>query len=413
MCKITGDYSRDQGRSLDRAYRLFFQALRRDDIDAVVAAAHDYFGLPVLLTDENYRLLCQFPKKKLGQEIWDTLYENKVLPQETIQAYQEMYLNTDGRFYEPFYSGEGLAADCPRIFGEVHSQEKIYGHIAIFMFENRLERDDLAAAQVFIDALGMLMLPRRSREGDTLASYLRDLLMEDTAPQVRALASRCVQEDISGPYTLMVTPIGDTASQRAFASMAISNMPERYRETVSTIYRDCIVTLFGLMQGGASHTSKEAAFFGRVAEYLSPAQAPSGISRPFARLDELRGAFQQAYATAQVSRRTFDFFDTLFPAQIFRAAANHVDPEVFVHPALAEIRSYDQQNGTEYYRTLQVYSLTFHDREATAQELCVHRNTLAYRLGRINELFGLPFEDTRTALALLNSFQLLDVRFEP
>ena len=90
-----------------------------------------------------------------------------------------------------------------------------------------------------------------------------------------------------------------------------------------------------------------------------------------------------------------------------------MDPEVFVHPALAEIRSYDQQNGTEYYRTLQVYSLTFHDREATAQELCVHRNTLAYRLGRINELFGLPFEDTRTALALLNSFQLLDVRFEP
>ena len=407
MCKITGSKATDGEWNAGQAYRVFFQALKSDDVEAVVAAAHDFFGLPVLLTDENYRLICQFPKKNLNQEIWDTLLETGTLPQETIEAYQQMYLNMDGPFYEPFYSKDGLAADCPRIFGEVHSKEKIYGHIAIFMYSRPLGANDLAAAQVFIDALGMLMLPRRNRGSDTMASYLRDLLSTDTAPQVRALAMRCVRGEIGGPYTLMVTPIGDTASQRAFASMVISNMPEKYRQTVSTIYRDCIVTLFGLMQGG-SHTQKEEAFFGRVAEYLSPAREPSGISRPFSSLEELQGHFQQAYTTSRVSRRQFDFFDNVFPAQIFKAAASLIDPSMFIHPAIEAVRRYDGENETEYYDTLRVYSLSLHDREATAKTLCIHRNTLAYRLGRISELFDIPFEEPRTALALLNSFQLIE-----
>ena len=408
MCKITGYPEGAQKKTLEQAYRVFFQAIKSDDIGAVVSAAYEYFGLPVLLTDENYRLICQFPRKKLGQKIWDTLLEKGTLPQDTIEAYQKMYLNMDGRFYEPFYSGEGLAADCPRIFGEIHSREKIYGHIAIFMYSKPLEPVDLEAAQVFIDALGMLMLPRRNRGGETLSSYLRDLLNGDTAPQVRALAMRCVQAEIKGPYTVMVTPIGETASQRAFASMTISNIAERYRETVSTIYKDCIVTLFGLMRGGSSHTEKEEAFFGRVAEYLSPSRTPSGISRPFSNLEKLQGHFQQAYMTSRVSRRQFDFFDSVFPAQIFKAAAEQVEPEMFTHQALNKMKKYDQENGTEYYKTLRVYSMTLHNREMTAEELCIHRNTLAYRLGRISELFDVPFEEPQTALALLNSFQLLE-----
>ena len=71
--------------------------------------------------------------------------------------------------------------------------------------------------------------------------------------------------------------------------------------------------------------------------------------------------------------------------------------------------AYDAANQTEYFRTLQVYSLTLHNKESTARILCIHRNTLLYRLGKISELFHVPYEDQQTALALLNSFQLYGV----
>lgn len=81
---------------------------------------------------------------------------------------------------------------------------------------------------------------------------------------------------------------------------------------------------------------------------------------------------------------------------------------MFLHPVLEKIRIYDQKNETEYFETLRIYSLTLHDREATAKTLCIHRNTLGYRLRRIEELFSVPFEEPGTALAILNSFQLLE-----
>lgn len=100
------------------------------------------------------------------------------------------------------------------------------------------------------------------------------------------------------------------------------------------------------------------------------------------------------------------FFQDVFPAPIFEAVCAHVNVNMFLHSALDQLLAYDATNQTEYFRTLQVYSLTLHNKESTAQILCIHRNTLLYRLGKITELFQIPFEEPRTALALLNSFQL-------
>ena len=75
---------------------------------------------------------------------------------------------------------------------------------------------------------------------------------------------------------------------------------------------------------------------------------------------------------------------------------------------IRRIRAYDKENATSYYETLRVYSLCLHNKEQTANQLHVHRNTLLYRINRIVELFDLPVEESRTALYLMNCFQLLE-----
>lgn len=393
---------------LSQAYKVFFEALKEDSVEVLVRRAWEFFGLPVLFTDEHYKLVCQFPKEKLGQPIWDTLFESQSLPIETIQNYQQAYLNIDEKYYESFYSGEGPAADCPRIFGEVYSRERIYGHIAIFMFDCPLQPEDLQCVSVFIDALKMLMLPRRNRESASLSSCMRDLLDEEAAPKAKTLAHRCLSAEIQGPFSVMVTPIGNTASQRAFAALATSKITLQYRSTVCAVYKNCIVTLFGLMSG-EKHSEREIAFFHRVADFLSPSNTSSGISQPFSDLTELSGRFQQAYMTSLLTEKRCEFFDFIFPAPMFEAIRANTNVDMFIHPCLRELLKYDEENQTEYFRTLQVYSLTMHNKESTARILCIHRNTLLYRLGKIEEMFHIPLEDQRTALAVLNSYQLYGV----
>lgn len=403
---MTTHFQRRQDFRAADAYRVFFEALKEDSIDRLVQAAWRFWGLPVLLTDENYKLICQFPDQPIGQDIWDTLYEHKVLPVEVIQDYQNRYLGANARYYKPFYSDEGLAADCPRIFGEIYSERRIYGHIAIFLADNPLLPDDLTAAGILTDALKMLMIPRKNRENASMASYLYDLLEPETPPQVKALALRSLALRIPGPFAVMVTPVGQTASQQAFAPLAASQIPAKYRATVSTLYQNCIVTLFGLMHG-ESYTDKEISFFRRVAADLAPSDASSGVSQTFTDLAQLHGRFRQAYLTALVTENSCEFFDFAYPAQIFKAAALDTDGEMLLHPAAAKLLAYDRANQTEYFRTLQVYSLTLHNKESAARILGIHRNTLLYRLNKIRELFDLPYEEPRTALALLNCFQLL------
>lgn len=143
--------------------------MKRDSVDSLIQAAWEFFGVPVLLTDENYKAVCQYPKQKLGQPIWDALLENTALPLEVIQSYNQAYLSDRQPYYRPFYSDQGPSADCPRIYGEVHAGGRIFGYVGIFLFDNPPLPDDLPATQVLLDALTMLLAPRHNREGTSLS----------------------------------------------------------------------------------------------------------------------------------------------------------------------------------------------------------------------------------------------------
>lgn len=396
--------------TLEQAYQVFFEALKLDDIDALVSAAWNYFNLPVLLTDENYKLIAQYPHRTIGEPIWDTLFTRKVLPRQTIERYQTEYLQGIERHYSPFYADSGLVAHCPRIFAEVYDGDQIFGHVAVFLFSEPLQDNDLPAVAVFVDALKMLMVPRKNRTHLSLSTYLRDLLDPDTAPQIRTLAQRGLEASLPGAFSVMATPAGRTASQTSFASMIVSQLSSIYRSTVSTVYRGTVVTLFGMMNGtDGGYTDKEAAFFSRVVGHLAPAKSHSGLSPSFADLSQVPGRYVQAYATARTARAPFDFFDRLYPAPLFWLVSEQAGGSLFLHPLLQQLQSLDARYKTDYFHTLHIYCKTLRDKDETARQLCIHRNTLLYRLNRIRERFGMDLEDPGVLLKLLNSFQLWEI----
>jgi DNA-binding PucR family transcriptional regulator len=98
--------------------------------------------------------------------------------------------------------------------------------------------------------------------------------------------------------------------------------------------------------------------------------------------------------------RNYQFYDLL----------SHVDGSeqlgLFCHPVLGLLRRYDHENGTELYRTLKVYVDSGGSVKHTAEALYVHRNSLMYRLGRIEELGKIDINDPDTSFILKMSFQI-------
>lgn len=70
-------------------------------------------------------------------------------------------------------------------------------------------------------------------------------------------------------------------------------------------------------------------------------------------------------------------------------------PKIFVFPGVSELIKYDADNITEFARTLRTYLHFYINITATTQALHIHRNTLAYRLKKCEELadFNLSNEE--------------------
>ncbi len=73
-----------------------------------------------------------------------------------------------------------------------------------------------------------------------------------------------------------------------------------------------------------------------------------------------------------------------------------------LHPALEKLKAYDAANQSDLYNTLKVYLLNDRNAQRCASMLYLHRNSLQYRVKRIQEITGVDLNDEteRTYLGL-------------
>lgn len=138
----------------------------------------------------------------------------------------------------------------------------------------------------------------------------------------------------------------------------------------------------------------------------------AGVSARFSTLREVYAYYLQACRTMQVGRlkRQADlvyWYDRLAPLQMFLPLAERESACAYIDPVLKQIYEYDWENGTEYFSTLEQYLRCFLNTKMAARALCIHVNTLLYRIKHMTELFYIDFSDVTFMNTLLCSFHLL------
>ena len=170
----------------------------------------------------------------------------------------------------------------------------------------------------------------------------------------------------------------------------------------------------------STNAEKNTAFFETLSEYLQVNRAYSGVSESFLGLETLRQAYLQAQSALELGRRLSSvqrsenmLDNSEMQRRIFRFADYHIymllsgqQRELGV---LDQIRRYDIDHKTDYYRILFIF-LSF-DRQftKTAALLHMHRNNVIYHIGRICEIFHLDLEDPGQRLRLLVLYRLSDL----
>lgn len=142
-----------------------------------------------------------------------------------------------------------------------------------------------------------------------------------------------------------------------------------------------------------------------------------GISGPARTLADWPTAYDQALQAAQLAERLkltnqFVEFNSLGIYRLLYDLEDQVSVRKFTDEIMGPLVDYDAQNRGSLVKTVEAYFDHHGNISQTAESLFVHRNTLLYRMERIQELTGLHLDQANMRLALHLSLKLWQLRPE-
>ncbi len=86
---------------------------------------------------------------------------------------------------------------------------------------------------------------------------------------------------------------------------------------------------------------------------------------------------------------------------------SNADLDILIHPLVRLLIDHDRENRTEYTKTLSEYLNANLRPGVAAQNLCIHKNSLDYRIRRIHEISHPRLEEPERVMAFRLSFAVL------
>lgn len=393
-------------------YRELHNNMEKPGMLPLIRCASEIFDAPIVFTNNQYQLISIYPTNKIDDFVYDTLLTTGSLPEETIAAFHEAYLRQPGTRYEPFFEKDGLVESCPRIFAEVYDETTIIGHIAIFLKDKLFETWHLEATSILTSIL-RIKINLTNQIPSIPSDSLHRLLDRNSSKEVKKTAMNYLSQKLKAPAILLVASLDQMKSQQAFASIAINYCLQKYSCSLPIIYENDLVILLYEDKGNTNLS----VIASEISKYLLQYKILCGGVNSVIDLNLLPDYYLQAKLTAayrykeELEQNNSDtplyYYNDIAPFPFFLYLSQQEEAHCFIHPVLHKIKQYDYENDSDLYSTLEGYCKNLFQKNETATDLHIHRNTLNYRLARLEELFELNLKDYKTALSLTISFEMV------
>ncbi|MBQ9031042.1 MAG: helix-turn-helix domain-containing protein [Parasporobacterium sp.] len=144
-----------------------------------------------------------------------------------------------------------------------------------------------------------------------------------------------------------------------------------------------------------------------------------GVSNSFNNLSTCPGAYYQSKKALAIGKKLKNdpfiadhnvfFFRQVMPLALLDEAASVINIRKYVSPTVLQLIEYDKEHNSDYAYSLYCYLESSHNFQTAAKMACVHKNTMVYRIKKIEELTGLSLDDGQECLRLHLSFVILQV----
>ena len=148
-----------------------------------------------------------------------------------------------------------------------------------------------------------------------------------------------------------------------------------------------------------------------VAAALDGSPLSTGVGRPYAGITGLSSGYREAEEALLIGQALLGgncatCFADLGIRRLLFPLRHSPEVRAFYGEYLGALESYDERHGTELIETLEGFFAHHGNHVRAAEALHLHRNTLLYRLSRIQSIAGLDLEDPEVRLAVQVALRL-------
>lgn len=191
----------------------------------------------------------------------------------------------------------------------------------------------------------------------------------------------------------------------AFLEAADAFLTNQGLPFLSMVKSDSVVSLIQFADTTAAGSERTlVAMRENIEESLSPATISIGVSAPATGALAAAAAFRQAREALGLTKQSEGlrtrFFDQIHPQNRLLDGQSPEGLTAIYDETIRALEEYDLNRRTRLLDTLQVYLTEERSLSRTADALHMHRNTLAKRIARIEEILGRSLSATDDLVAI-------------
>ncbi|MDQ7092312.1 helix-turn-helix domain-containing protein [Desulfosporosinus sp. PR] len=381
----------------------------------LVDLGYRMLGNPFTITDLSVKLLASTGETQVTDDpVWNELQKNKNFIFQTYSYYAknslfEQIANNEDPFYwlDPY-------CKYPRIIGKISIHNRDMAVLVVCAHNREFKASDKDIVSILCDACSIELQKNKYihlSPGLLHQNFLLDLL-ERNIEDGRIIAERMKVLNLKLKRKLFVLNL-DTQNldiSKSTLPYLREEIEKKLANAKAVIYNHNLVIL--------ASCENELHFLEvelkALKAFITNNNLQAGISRSFTDLTEVREHYLESLEALKLGEflkkeaHFFRYADYL----IYDLINFHCDKEKykkFLHRSLLMLIEYDQENKTEFARSLYTYICNFKNVKDSATELNIHRNTMFHRIEKIESILNLDLNDGDILFQLYFSYKMLEL----
>lgn len=383
-------------------------------LQRIVEIGYEMLGNPFSITDMSNKLIAITNNAKCNDDpVWNEIVASGYTSFTSWSYYvTNKLVEMIDTSESPFFWTDAYSK-YPRIMGNIKIGTKQIACIGVCAHERPFKESDLELTSLLCKAISIELQKNEFihySRGLMHENFTEDLL-EGKVTDDKVISERIKTLNLKFKKNLFVITIriSDFVDSQTSLTFMRNEFEKKVNNSKAVVYAENIVMIIS-----CDHEKK---FLKSELEdlkgFLKTSNMYAGISRCFNSLVEVRDHYLQSLDALKLGIR-IDKEAALFKYEdyaiyhIIDMCSNDGDLKRNCHPSLLNLIEYDMQNNTKYTLSLYTYIISSKNMTVSASTLDIHRNSMQYRIVKIEHIMDVDLNNSDTMLHLHLSFKILE-----